>query len=392
MKRLTDNLIYLDSAATMPIDRQVTNAMMACLDHAEIIGNPSSLNTPGRRAMHDIEVARQQVALLLHTDAENLIWTSGATESNNLAIIGAARFRAHLGRHIITMKTEHKAVLGPFDYLEKEGFQVTRLLPDANGLLKFDDLKEAVHEETQLVSIMHVNNETGVTQDIAQIGSLCRELGVLFHTDAAQSVGKISLNLDQLPIDLLSVSAHKFYGPQGVGALYIRKAPGCGIVPLHYGGEQEQWIRPGTLPIHQIVGFGLAAKLALERMEGDFLLMQELHKRLWDGLKDIPGIEVNGSVESKYPGILNVSISGIDGESLILMLEPLCVANGSACNSKNNEPSFVLKALGRSDHQAQSAIRFSFNRNTTNEEIDIAIEKYNAAVRYLRKISPDDLI
>lgn len=392
MKRLIEDLVYLDSAATMPIDPQVKSAMMACLDHAEVIGNPSSSNSPGRKAMHDIEVARQQLAALLHTDAENVIWTSGATESNNLAIIGAARFRADLGRHVITMKTEHKAVLGAFDYLEKNGFQVTRLPPDANGLLNIDDLKEAIHDETQLVSIMHVNNETGVTQDITQIGSLCRELGVLFHTDAAQSVGKIPLYLDQLPIDLLSVSAHKFYGPQGIGALYIRKAAGCGVVPLHYGGEQEKWIRPGTLPVHQIVGFGLAAKLALERIEHDCLMMQLFHERLWDGLKDIPGIAINGSVESKYHGILNVSISGIDGESLILMLEPLCVANGSACNSKNNEPSFVLKALGRTDHQAQSAIRFSFNRNTTNEEIDIAIEKYNKAVRYLRKISPNELI
>ena len=200
MKRLIEDLVYLDSAATMPIDPQVKSAMMACLDHAEVIGNPSSSNSPGRKAMHDIEVARQQLAALLHTDAENVIWTSGATESNNLAIIGAARFRADLGRHVITMKTEHKAVLGAFDYLEKNGFQVTRLPPDANGLLNIDDLKEAIHDETQLVSIMHVNNETGVTQDITQIGSLCRELGVLFHTDAAQSVGKIPLYLSLIHI------------------------------------------------------------------------------------------------------------------------------------------------------------------------------------------------
>ena len=198
--------------------------------------------------------------------------------------------------------------------------------------------------------------------------------------------------MDQLPIDLLSISAHKFYGPQGIGALYMRKAAGCGVIPLHYGGEQEKWIRPGTLPVHQIIGFGVAAELALERSEDDYLIMQDLHKRLWDGLKNIPGIEINGTIKSKYPGILNVSISGVDGESLILLLEPLCVANGSACNSKNNEPSFVLKALGRSDLQAQSAIRFSFNRNTTHEEIDITIEKYHEAVRYLREIAPDELV
>jgi cysteine desulfurase len=376
----------------MPIDQKVVSAMTACLNNTEVIGNPSSLNNAGRNAMHDIEIARQKLANLLHTNKDNLTWTSGATESNNLAIIGAARFRSHLGRHIITMATEHKAVLGAFDYLEKEGFQVTRLIPDSNGLLKLADLKEAIKKETQLVSIMHVNNETGVTQDIVKIGSICREKDILFHTDAAQSIGKISLNLDQLPIDLLSISAHKFYGPQGIGALYMRKAAGCGVIPLHYGGEQEKWIRPGTLPVHQIIGFGVAAELALERSEDDYLIMQDLHKRLWDGLKNIPGIEINGTIKSKYPGILNVSISGVDGESLILLLEPLCVANGSACNSKNNEPSFVLKALGRSDLQAQSAIRFSFNRNTTHEEIDITIEKYHEAVRYLREIAPDELV
>ena len=392
MKRTTDNLIYLDSAATMPIDQKVVSAMTACLNNTEVMGNPSSLNYAGRNAMHDIEIARQKLANLLHTNKDNLTWTSGATESNNLAIIGAARFRSHLGRHIITMATEHKAVLGAFDYLEKEGFEVTRLMPDPSGLLKLADLKEAIKKETQLVSIMHVNNETGVTQDIVKIGSICREKNILFHTDAAQSIGKISLNLDQLPIDLLSISAHKFYGPQGIGALYMRKAAGCGVIPLHYGGEQENWIRPGTLPVHQIIGFGVAAELALERSEDDYLIMQDLHKRLWSGLKSIPGIEINGTIKSKYPGILNVSISGIDGESLILMLEPLCVANGSACNSKNNEPSFVLKALGRSDLQAQSAIRFSFNRNTTYEEIDITINKYHKAVQYLREIAPDELI
>ena len=392
MTRATNSLIYLDSAATMPIDKRVVSAMTTCLNNAEVTGNPSSLNYVGRNAMHDIEKARQKLANLLHTDKENLTWTSGATESNNLAIIGAARFRSHLGRHIITLVTEHKAVLGAFDYLEKEGFEVTRLIPDSNGLLKIDDLNKAIKKETQLVSIMHVNNETGVIQDIVEIGSICREKGILFHTDAAQSVGKISLDLDQLPIDLLSISAHKFYGPQGVGALYIRSAAGCGVIPLHYGGEQEKWIRPGTLPVHQIIGFGVAAELALERSEDDYLIMQDLHKRLWNGIKSIAGIEINGAIKSKYPGILNVSINGIDGESLILMLEPLCVANGSACNSKNNEPSFVLKALGRSDLEAQSAIRFSFNRNTTIEEIDIAIDKYHEAVRYLREIAPDELI
>ena len=221
-------------------------------------------------------MARQQLADLVGTDASNLIWTSGATESNNLAIIGAARFRSDNGRHLITMKTEHKAVSAPFDYLEKEGFKVTRLLPDETGLLNINDLRAAITSETQLVSIMHLNNETGVVQNIIEIGELCREFDVLFHTDAAQSVGKLPLNLDQLPVDFLSVSAHKMYGPQGIGALFIRKAVGCGIIPLFYGGEQEKWMRPGTLPVHQIVGFGLAAEIAISSMKDDIKLMHKL--------------------------------------------------------------------------------------------------------------------
>ena len=328
---------------------------------------------------------------MVGTDASNLIWTSGATESNNLAIIGAARFRSDNGRHLITMKTEHKAVSAPFDYLEKEGFKVTRLLPDETGLLNINDLRAAITSETQLVSIMHLNNETGVVQNIIEIGELCREFDVLFHTDAAQSVGKLPLNLDQLPVDFLSVSAHKMYGPQGIGALFVRKAAGCGIIPLFYGGEQEKWMRPGTLPVHQIVGFGLAAEIAISSMKNDIKLMHKLYQRMWSGIQNNIGIIINGSTESYYPGILNVSLPGIDGDSLMLMLEPICVARGSACNSKFHEASHVLKSLGLSDHLAQSAIRFSFNRNTQINEIDFAIEKYNKAVDFLRKITPDEL-
>lgn len=388
---MTTNPIYLDAAASMPINPRVSEAMIECLRSDEFIGNPSSENILGQKAMQAIDLARQQLADLVGTKASNIIWTSGATESNNLAIIGAARFRSNRGRHLITMKTEHKAVSGAFDYLEKEGFEVTRLMPDETGLLHIDDLTAAIKSETQLVSIMHVNNETGVVQNINEIGKLCRELDVLFHTDAAQSVGKLPLNLERLPVDLLSVSAHKMYGPQGIGALYIRKAAGCGVIPLFHGGEQEKWMRPGTLPVHQIVGFGLAAEIATSSMKSDIKLMHKLYQRMWNGIKNNSGIVVNGSTESYFPGILNVSLPGIDGDSLMLMLEPICVARGSACNSKFHEASHVLKSLGLSDHLAQSAIRFSFNRNTQFNEIDFAIKKYNKAVKFLRKILPDGL-
>tara|TARA_B110000003_G_scaffold265433_1_gene291276 strand:- start:2929 stop:4095 length:1167 start_codon:yes stop_codon:yes gene_type:complete len=388
---MTNNPIYLDAAASTPINSRVSEIMIECLNSDEFIGNPSSANSLGQKAMQAVDVARQQLADLVGTDASNLIWTSGATESNNLAIIGAARFRSDNGRHLITMKTEHKAVSAPFDYLEKEGFKVTRLLPDETGLLNINDLRAAITSETQLVSIMHLNNETGVVQNIIEIGELCREFDVLFHTDAAQSVGKLPLNLDQLPVDFLSVSAHKMYGPQGIGALFVRKAAGCGIIPLFYGGEQEKWMRPGTLPVHQIVGFGLAAEIAISSMKNDIKLMHKLYQRMWSGIQNNIGIIINGSTESYYPGILNVSLPGIDGDSLMLMLEPICVARGSACNSKFHEASHVLKSLGLSDHLAQSAIRFSFNRNTQINEIDFAIEKYNKAVDFLRKITPDEL-
>ena len=388
---MTNNLIYLDAAASTPINSRVSEIMIECLNSDEFIGNPSSANSLGQKAMQAVDVARQQLADLVGTDASNLIWTSGATESNNLAIIGAARFRSDNGRHLITMKTEHKAVSAPFDYLEKEGFKVTRLLPDETGLLNINDLRAAITSDTQLVSIMHLNNETGVVQNIIEIGELCREFDVLFHTDAAQSVGKLPLNLDQLPVDFLSVSAHKMYGPQGIGALFVRKAAGCGIIPLFYGGEQEKWMRPGTLPVHQIVGFGLAAEIAISSMKDDIKLMHKLYQRMWSGIQNNIGIIINGSTESYYPGILNVSLPGIDGDSLMLMLEPICVARGSACNSKFHEASHVLKSLGLSDHLAQSAIRFSFNRNTQINEIDFAIEKYNKAVDFLRKITPDEL-
>jgi len=391
MNSSKNNPVYLDGAATMPVDPEVIKVMISCLEDKKVFGNPSAMNPSGRNAMNKIDKARKQLGDLLGVDANDLIWTSGATESNNLAIIGAARYRAHIGRHLITMTTEHKAVLGAFDFLEKEGFEVTKLSPNSKGLLSLQELENAIRDDTQIISIMHVNNETGVIQDIDKISSLCRQYGVLFHCDAAQSVGKISLDLKDLSIDLLSVSAHKFYGPQGIGALYIKDINSSGLVPLFYGGDQEYWIRPGTLPMHQIVGFGLAAELAKSRLNKDYRLMQELHDYLWEGIMSIPGIIYNGSRKSKFPGILNVSAPGVNGESLLFMLESISVAQGSACNSRNNEPSFVLKELGLNDHQIQAAIRFSFTRYTTKKELDIVIQKHIGAVEFLRNIAPDDM-
>lgn len=379
--------VYLDHAATTPVDPEVIEAMTRCLTTSASYGNPSSIHVAGRRANEAIEDARAEIARLLNARPRDLVFTSGATESDNLAIIGAAKFRAHRGRHVITMTTEHKAVLGAVDALQREGFAVTRLAPDADGVLSLDTLSGALRDETQLVSIMHVNNETGVVQDITAIGTLCRERDVLFHTDAAQSAGKLPLDLARLPIDLLSLTAHKFHGPQGIGALYVADRPGCGVRPLMHGGAQERRLRPGTAPLAQIVGFGVAARRARERMAEDRAHLVALHDRLWRGLEDLPGIRRNGSTGAHFPGILNVSVDGIEGESLMLALEPLCVASGSACNSQSGEASFVLKALGLTDLEAQSAIRFSFGRDTTHEDIDIALERYRAAVAHLRSIT-----
>ncbi len=391
MNSSNNNLVYLDAAATTPVDPEVIKVMISCMKDKKVFGNPSAMNPSGRNAMRKIDKARKQLGDLIGVNASDLIWTSGATESNNLAILGAARYRADIGRHLITMSTEHKAVLGAFDFLEKEGFEVTKLSPDSEGLLDLQDLENAIRDDTQIISIMHVNNETGVMQDIEKIGSLCRQYNVLFHCDAAQSVGKIPLDLNDLSVDLLSVSAHKFYGPQGIGALYIKDINSSGLVPLFYGGEQENWIRPGTLPLHQIVGFGLAAELAKSRLDKDYQLMCDLHDYLWEGVMDISGIIYNGSRKSKFPGILNVSAPKVNGESLLFMLDSISVAQGSACNSTNNEPSLVLRELGLNDHQIQAAIRFSFTRYTTKKELDIVIQKYLGAVKFLRKITPDDM-
>jgi cysteine desulfurase len=286
------------------------------------------------------------------------------------------------------MPTEHKAVVDTFRALEKEGFEVSWVHPDVNGLLSLDALRSAMRDDTQLVSVMHVNNETGVIQDIRGIGSLCRENDVLFHTDAAQSVAKLDIDLDDLPVDLLSLTAHKFYGPQGIGALYIADRPGTSISPIMFGGGQEKRLRPGTLPVHLVVGAGMAAAIAETELASNACHTKALRDRLWVGIEDVDGLTRNGSGEYCYAGILNVSADGVEGESLMLGMEPVCVASGSACNSTSGESSYVLRALGRDDVLAQSAVRFSFGHTTTAEEIDIAIERYRWAVAHLRAIAP----
>ena len=382
--------VYLDFAATTPIDPRVADAMQSCLAPGGTFANPASIHIAGRESAAAVEKARQHLADLFGADPRCLIWTSGATESDNLAIMGAASFRAHRGKHLITMPTEHKAVTDTFAHLEKSGYEVTWLEPDAEGLVAIDELESHFRDDTQLVSIMHVNNETGVIQDIQRIGEICRARDILFHTDAAQSAGKLPLDLGELPIDLLSLTAHKFYGPQGIGALYIADRPGCRVLPIMHGGGQERRLRPGSLPVHQIVGAGTAAEIARHEMSNDLAHAATLRDRLWQGIETVPDILRNGNAEHAYAGILNVSVQGVEGESLMLGLEPVCAASGSACNSTSGESSYVLRSLGRDDALAQSAIRFSFGRTTTKDEIDVAIERYHWAVDHLRSIAPSD--
>ena len=385
---MTSACVYLDNAATTPLDPAVADAMAVCHDASRVLGNPSSPHAAGRRAQAAVAEARASCAALIGAQPEEIVFTSGATEADNLALIGGARFRAHRGRHVVTMATEHKAVLGAAEALEREGFDVTRLIPQPDGLLALDDLVESLRPDTQLVSVMAVNNETGVMQDIAAIGALCRERGILFHTDAAQAAGKLPLDLARLPIDLLSMTAHKMHGPQGVGALYVRNRKGCGVAPLIFGGGQERGLRPGTLPVALIVGFGAAARLSAQQLDSGLEHVRELNDRLWRGIGQLEGVRRNGGGDRCFPGILNVSVADVEGESLLLALHPLCVGSGSACNSQRGEPSFVLKALGLSDLQAQASIRFSFSRMTTPADVDTAVERFTHAVSFLRGLLP----
>ncbi len=381
-------MIYLDYAASTPVDPAVIESMAVAMAAPGNYANPSSTHSEGRYSNELIARAAGQLAELVGTSPDRLIWTSGATESDNLAILGAATYREDRGRHLVSMRTEHKAVTDPFATLAQRGFEVTWLDPDPDGRLGLDKLQSALRDDTQLVSVMHVNNETGIVQDIAGIGELCRERGVLYHVDAAQSCGKLPIDLDALPVDLMSMTAHKFYGPKGIGALYIADRKGVHVDPMLFGGGQQRRLRPGTLPTQQIVGLGETAAIATQRMAQDLEHLRTLRDRFWAGIQDLPGLIVNGSLEHGFPGILNVSAAGVEGESLLLALEPLCVATGSACNSKSQEPSYVLRALGLSDELAQAAIRFSFGRPTTEAEVDTAIALYRGAVTRLRQLAP----
>ncbi len=380
--------VYLDYAATTPLSPQVAKRMRDVQENAWY--NPSSSHQGGRISAAVVALAAEQLAALLSVDPTSLIWTSGATEADNLAITGTARQREHRGKHLVTMRTEHKAVVDVFRTLEKQNFDVTWLDPDADGHLPIERLEAALRDDTQLVSIMHVNNETGAIQDVAAIGTACKKRDIVLHVDGAQATGKIPVDLTNLPVNLYSLTAHKFYGPKGVGALFV--ADGTRIDPLMFGGGQQRRLRPGTLPVDLIAGLGEAAAVAAVSMLEDLEKLSELKSRLLAGIQDIEGLNINGPVEGGFPGILNVGVDGVEGESLLLALEPLCVATGSACNSQSQEPSYVLRALGRSDLEAQSAVRFSLGRPTTPADIDIAITLYRRAVGKLRKLAPKAVV
>ena len=379
------DLIYLDYAATTPLNQQVAERMRDVQANAWF--NPSSNHIGGRISAAVISLAAEQLASLLNVNPASLLWTSGATEADNLAIMGAARQRAHRGKHLVTMRTEHKAVVDVFRALEKQGFDVTWLEPDSDGRLPIERFAAALRDDTQLASIMQVNNETGAMQDIAAIGEACAKRDVLFHVDGAQAAGKIPVDLAALPVNLYSLTAHKFYGPKGVGALYV--AEGTPIDPLMFGGGQQRRLRPGTLAVDLIAGLGEAAAVAAVSIKDDLKNLIALKSQLLAGIEAIEGLTVNGPEQGGYPGILNVGLDDIEGESLLLALEPLCVASGSACNSRSQEPSYVLRALGRSDLEAQSAIRFSLGRMTTRDEVETAITLYRRGVEKLRNLAPE---
>ena len=381
--------IYLDYSATTPVDPRVADEMCKYLKPDGIFGNPASRSHAfGWAAEEAVERARQDVADLINADPKEIVWTSGATESDNLAIKGAAHFYNKRGKHIITLKTEHKAVLDTCRQLEREGYEVTYLDPEPNGLLDLDKFREAIREDTILASIMHVNNEIGVIQDIKAIGEICRENKVLFHVDAAQSPGKVPIDLQEMPVDLMSFSAHKIYGPKGIGALYVRRKPRVRIEAQMHGGGHERGMRSGTLPTHQIVGMGMAFRLAREEMAKDNERLIELRNRLWDGLKDMEEVYLNGDLDQRIAGNLNISFNYVEGESLMMALKDMAVSSGSACTSASLEPSYVLRALGRDDELAHSSIRFSIGRFTTPEEIDYVIRQTREQVERLRELSP----
>lgn len=381
--------VYFDYSATTPVDPRVADKMCDCLTLEGNFGNAASRSHAyGWDAEKLIEEARANVAALINADPKEIIFTSGATESDNLAIKGTAHFYHKKGKHIVTCKTEHKAVLDSCRQLEREGFEVTYLEPEANGLVDLDKLKAALREDTVLVSIMHVNNEIGVIQDIKAIGDLTRERKITFHVDAAQSAGKVPIDMQELNVDLMSFSAHKIYGPKGIGALFVRRKPRARLEAQMHGGGHERGLRSGTLATHQIVGMGEAFKLAREEMAADNERIRMLRDRLLNGLQNIEEVYINGDMEQRIPHNLNISFNFVEGESLIMALKDLAVSSGSACTSASLEPSYVLRALGRSDELAHSSIRFSLGRFSTEEEVDFAIDAITRNIDKLRELSP----
>ncbi len=381
--------IYMDYAATTPVDPRVAEKMMQYLTPDGVFGNPASRSHKfGWQAEEAVDIARNQIADLIGADSREIVFTSGATEADNLAIKGAAHFNQAKGKHIITCKTEHKAVLDTCRQLEREGYEVTYLAPESDGIIDLDKLAAAMRSDTTVVSIMHVNNETGVIQDLEKIGEMCRERGIVFHVDATQSVGKLPIDLSKLKVDLMSFSGHKIYGPKGIGGLYVRRKPRVRIEAQMHGGGHERGMRSGTLPVHQIVGMGEAYRLAKEEMATEMPRLLALKNRLWNGLKDIEEVYLNGSLEHSVPNILNVSFAYIEGESLMMALKDLAVSSGSACTSASLEPSYVLRALGLNDELAHSSIRFSFGRFSTEEEVDYVIKLIKDSIDKLRELSP----
>ncbi|EKO3905165.1 IscS subfamily cysteine desulfurase [Vibrio fluvialis] len=381
--------IYLDYSATCPVDPRVAEKMVQCMTMDGNFGNPASRSHRyGWQAEEAVDTAREQIADLLNADPREIVFTSGATESDNLAIKGVAHFYQKQGKHIITCKTEHKAVLDTTRQLEREGFEVTYLEPETNGLIDLNKLEAAMRDDTILVSIMHVNNEIGVIQDITAIGELCRARKIVFHVDAAQSAGKLPIDVQETKVDLISLSAHKIYGPKGIGALYVRRKPRIRLEAQMHGGGHERGFRSGTLATHQIVGMGEAFRIAKEEMQKDYDHAVALRDRMLSGIKDLEAVTINGDLEQRLPNNLNISFAFVEGESLLMSLKDIAVSSGSACTSASLEPSYVLRALGLNDELAHSSIRFSFGRFTTEEEVDYAIELIRVAVSKLRDMSP----
>ena len=381
--------IYMDYSATTPVDERVAEKMCTYLTRQGQFGNPASRSHEfGWKAEGAVEQARKDVAQLINANPKEIIWTSGATESDNLAIKGAAHFYHKKGKHIVTLKTEHKAVLDSCRQLEREGYDVTYMDPEPSGLLDLKKFTATLRDDTVLVSIMHVNNEIGVIQDIEAIGEICREQKIIFHVDAAQSAGKIPIDTEKLKVDLMSFSAHKIYGPKGVGALYVRRKPRVRLEAQMHGGGHERGLRSGTLPTHQIVGMGEAFRIAREEMVEEEARIRLLRDRLWNSLNDMEEVYLNGDMDHRVPGNLNVSFNFVEGESLIMALKDMAVSSGSACTSSSLEPSYVLRALGRNDELAHSSIRFSIGRFTTEEEVDYVAELLREKVTKLRDLSP----